>query len=343
MGWKSYIPGIGPALMKRHQKKKKAKEKAKRANGGKTPSHFKMKGDTKKFFKGKPVTYEAGKKYSRLMQLRTVSDQQQKLLDKFMEHVSPEKFEKPYGYRKGMQALRHALDFDQASPVEQEGAQYLQNVMNQPIQSDPDYLRNLEAQSMRQYNEQIIPGLSERFSGLGALNSSAFQQASAQAGASLAERLAGLRGQFGQEQQQLNLQQQGMGLNAANMAMGYGQLPYQRNIERANIAQGLMGQSLIPQQYQNVYDQQALQRQMQQRSAVLGTSPYSYMNIMPGTKRTGALASMMPGLATGVGAGIGAAAGNAILPGIGGWLGGMLGSSAAKAATGATGPEGTPS
>lgn len=51
----------------------------------------------------------------------------------------------------------------------------------------------------RQFEEQTVPGLANRFAGLGALSSSGFQQALGQAGAGLSENLAGLReGQRGQ-------------------------------------------------------------------------------------------------------------------------------------------------
>lgn len=58
-----------------------------------------------------------------------------------------------------------------------------------------------EAPYKRQFEQEIIPGLAERFAGLGAgsQSSSAFQQALGQAGAGLTENLAMLR-----EQQQQN-------------------------------------------------------------------------------------------------------------------------------------------
>lgn len=53
-----------------------------------------------------------------------------------------------------------------------------------------------EAPLKRQFQQEIIPGLAERFAGLGtggSLSSSGFQQAGAQAGVDLAERLGALR------------------------------------------------------------------------------------------------------------------------------------------------------
>ena len=50
-----------------------------------------------------------------------------------------------------------------------------------------------EKPAMRQFQEEIVPGLAERFSGAGAQKSSAFQQALGASAADLEERLASLR------------------------------------------------------------------------------------------------------------------------------------------------------
>lgn len=70
-----------------------------------------------------------------------------------------------------------------------------------------------EAPLMREFNEKIIPGLAERFSGAGAgaQSSSAFQNALSSSGADLAERLGALRG--------------GLQGQAADRALGYAQQP----------------------------------------------------------------------------------------------------------------------
>ena len=46
----------------------------------------------------------------------------------------------------------------------------------------------------REFNEQTVPGIAERFAGLGGLSSSGFQQSLGQAGAGLNEKLAALHG-----------------------------------------------------------------------------------------------------------------------------------------------------
>lgn len=71
----------------------------------------------------------------------------------------------------------------------QGGSSFLQNLFS----NDPQQQQSFEAPYMRQFNEQTIPDLAERFAGLGAGSSSAFQNALGQAGASLQEKLAHLR------------------------------------------------------------------------------------------------------------------------------------------------------
>jgi hypothetical protein len=88
---------------------------------------------------------------------------------------------------------------------------YLQNLLS----GSPESMQAFQAPAMRQFNEQIVPGLAERFSGLGAgaQSSSAFQQALGQAGAGLAENLQALRSglQGGAAQSLLGLPSQFLG------------------------------------------------------------------------------------------------------------------------------------
>lgn len=57
------------------------------------------------------------------------------------------------------------------------------------------------APQMRQFNEQIIPGLSEQFAGMGSggLSSSGFRNAAVSAGTDLSERLGAIRAQLRQQ------------------------------------------------------------------------------------------------------------------------------------------------
>lgn len=55
----------------------------------------------------------------------------------------------------------------------------------------------IQEQQMRNFQQNIIPSIAERFAGAGALNSSAFQGALGGAGADLASNLAALQSQYG--------------------------------------------------------------------------------------------------------------------------------------------------
>lgn len=63
------------------------------------------------------------------------------------------------------------------------------------LSGDPEAFKAFEAPAMTQFNQQIVPGLAERFSSLGAgsQGSSAFGQQLGQAGANLSQNLAGMR------------------------------------------------------------------------------------------------------------------------------------------------------
>lgn len=116
----------------------------------------------------------------------------------------------------------------QQNPLYQSGASYLQNLLS----GSPEAFEAFEAPHLRQFQEQVVPALAERFSGLGAgsQRSSAFQQALGQAGAGLQENLASLRA--------------GLQGQAASQALGYAQQPI------AN-AQGFAGYGLQP-SFENV-------------------------------------------------------------------------------------------
>jgi len=113
----------------------------------------------------------------------------------------------------------------QQNPLFQSGENYLQKILGGDTSQ-------FEAPLMRQFNEQIIPGIAERFSGLGsgAQSSSAFQQALGGAGADLTERLGALRG--------------GLQMGAVPQALGYSQQPF------TNLQQllGIKTQGFVPKQ-----------------------------------------------------------------------------------------------
>ena len=183
--------------------------------------------------------------------------------------------------------------FQQGS-AQNQGMDYLRSLINQ----DPQAMQQFEAPIKRQFSEEIMPQISERFAGLGMLKSGGFQQAMARAGESLSERLASLRG--------------GLGMQATGMLPGMSQMNQQN-------AQGMMQGAMFPYNMQNQQQQQAL-----------GMQPFGYANIPAREQQSGMMASMMPGIGQGLGMGLGAFAGNALFPGVGGYLGGMLGGGVTK-------------
>lgn len=109
-----------------------------------------------------------------------------------------------------------------------QGSNYLQNLLS----GSPEAFSNFEAPFKRQFEQETVPGIAERFSGLGsgAQSSSAFQQALGQAGAGLSENLASLRS--------------GLQMQALPFAQSYSQQPM-------NALQNLLGmntQSYLPKQ-----------------------------------------------------------------------------------------------
>lgn len=113
----------------------------------------------------------------------------------------------------------------QQNPLYQSGQSYLQGILGGDTEK-------FEKPLMRQFNEQIVPGIAERFSsmGSGAQSSSAFQQALGGAGADLSERLGALRG--------------GLQGQAANQGLAYAQQPVS-NLQ--NIL-GMQTQAFTPKQ-----------------------------------------------------------------------------------------------
>lgn len=80
------------------------------------------------------------------------------------------------------------------------------------LSNDSNTFNKFAAPEMRRFNEDIIPGLSEQFAGMGAggLSSSGFRNAAVGAGTDLSERLGALRAQLRQQGAQ-GLQNLGQG------------------------------------------------------------------------------------------------------------------------------------
>jgi len=110
----------------------------------------------------------------------------------------------------------------------QQGSQWLNNLFN-----DENFFNSFEAPLQRQFQEQTVPELANRFAGMGSgggTNSTAFRNQLAREGSNLSTNIAALRG---------NMQQQGV-----NQALGYAQQPF-------NNYQSLLSGALTP--TQNVY------------------------------------------------------------------------------------------
>jgi len=69
------------------------------------------------------------------------------------------------------------------------------------LSNDSETMKQMSAPQMRQFNEEIIPGLSEQFAGMGSggLYSSGFRNAAVNAGTDLSERLGAIRAQLRQQ------------------------------------------------------------------------------------------------------------------------------------------------
>lgn len=209
----------------------------------------------------KTIKMKAGSKYGRMQQYGTLSKQQQKILDKYEKYVKPRDFQTPQMFNQGLDVLRQGMQAQGPGQAEQSGLNYLQGIMSQ----DPAMMKQFEAPYMRQFNEEVVPQIAERFAGMGGMNSSGFQQTMGQAGSSLMERLAALRG--------------GLGMAAAQQAAQYAQLPMQRQQMQGQFAQAGMQASLYPQQQQEEYNRYAQQLQDQRRGAVLGTQPFNWATV----------------------------------------------------------------
>jgi hypothetical protein len=70
----------------------------------------------------------------------------------------------------------------------------------------------IRERAMKTYQEDIVPSLAERFSGIGAQRSSGFREALSKGGTDLASTLAGMESQFGQQRFGNLMQMLGVGL-----------------------------------------------------------------------------------------------------------------------------------
>jgi len=120
------------------------------------------------------------------------------------------------------QNLQDAAGGRGASGAFGESADYYRDLMS----NDNADINAFNAPALRQYNEEIVPGLSEQFAGMGAggLSSSGFRNAQIQGATDLSERLGAMRAnlrQRGAEGLQ-NIGQQSLGNYSQNMVTKQG-------------------------------------------------------------------------------------------------------------------------
>lgn len=125
-----------------------------------------------------------GKK-EKFQQLPTMNAQQQQLLSQLLSGIGP-------GFGAGMDRMQNLLA------------------------GGPEAYKVFEEPAMRQFNQEIVPGIAERFSGMGAgaQSSSAFGQQLGAAGSDLATRLAQMRAGLQESQMDRLSQLMNMGLGA---------------------------------------------------------------------------------------------------------------------------------
>jgi len=114
----------------------------------------------------------------------------------------------------------------------QQGLQQASGYYNDLMSPDSQAYQNFAAPQMQQFQQEIVPGIAERFSGMGAgaQSSSAFNQTMAQEGGNLQMRLAQLRS---------SLQMQGAeGLTNLSQQQ-FNMSPYQMMMKRAQAALGV--------------------------------------------------------------------------------------------------------
>lgn len=109
--------------------------------------------------------------------------------------------------------------FQQLGGMQAPGGTYglAQQRLQEQLMGGDEAYNAFAAPYLRQFQEEIVPGLAERFAGAGALSSSGFAQALGGAGAGLQERLASLRAQ---QQQGAIGSALGQYSNLAGMALG---------------------------------------------------------------------------------------------------------------------------
>jgi hypothetical protein len=120
---------------------------------------------------------------------------------------------------KDLQGMKGGAQNIQANPQYMQGQEYLNGLFN-----DPEFFNKFEAPLQRQFNEQTVPDLANRFASMGSggsTGSTGFRNQLAREGSNLSTNIAALRGQ---------MQQQG-----ANQLLQYAQQPFQNYLQLAGL------------------------------------------------------------------------------------------------------------
>jgi hypothetical protein len=133
------------------------------------------------------------------------------------------------------------------SPIFKQSQKYVSDF----LKTSPDeQYKSFEKPIMSQFNQEIAPGIAERFAGMGAMNSSGFQQAMGAAGSNLSERLGMLREGLKSNYRQQQLGAAGMGANMAQMPvnnamqmtnMALGSSPFGYSNQQQGFGSGMLG------------------------------------------------------------------------------------------------------
>lgn len=118
------------------------------------------------------------------------------------------------------------------SPLYKGGLGYLQNLLS----GDPEAFEDFEAPYMQQYQQEILPQIAERFAGMGAQSSSAFNQSLSRSAQDLSTQLASLRS--------------GLQMQSLPLALQYSMAPGESAYRRAALGLGTKGREFmgVPQQ-----------------------------------------------------------------------------------------------
>lgn len=272
----------------RREQKKYYKSEKKYAKKAEKTYKKERKFEKKEYLEGKKLAQKAYKKYGgeKFIQKPAITPEQKGLLDYLTK------------YGEGRTDLRGVL---KEAPLYKAGEKALLDL----FKTTPEAYEQFKAPIMREFQEQILPGIAGRYAGTGAARSSSLQNALAAAGGNLGERLGALREQ---------LRQSGI-----SQALGYAQQPITNQLAAAQSALGV-------DPFINIYRQPTIPGMPQAPALAIPQRPPAPVQLPNAPPAPGFLSNLLGGLAPAIGAGAGYAIGGPI----GGAIGGGLGTVGAK-------------